>query len=114
MVHYLCDYVVVLHILIYTPVIVPPWLKNKTLDRRPSRPPHTRQPWPALLLLIQICDVNHTESVRELRFYTDLYETERLRFSENAFLISQPLVIGIRHPPKKHVSDVAAKIFLSA
>jgi hypothetical protein len=53
MVHYLCDYVVVLHILIYTPMIVPPWLKNKTLDRRPSRPPHTRQPWPALLLLIK-------------------------------------------------------------
>ena len=48
MVHYLCDYVVVLHILIYTPMIVPPWLKNKTLDldRRPSRSPHTRQPWP--------------------------------------------------------------------
>jgi hypothetical protein len=35
MVHYLCDYVVVLHILIYTPMIVPPWLKNKTLDLYP-------------------------------------------------------------------------------
>jgi hypothetical protein len=58
MVHYLCDYVVVLHILIYTPMIVPPWLKNKTLDRRPSRPPHTRRPWPALLLLIQM---THTD-----------------------------------------------------
>ena len=26
-VHYLCDYIVVLHILIYTPMIVPPKLK---------------------------------------------------------------------------------------
>ena len=32
MVHYLCDYVVVLHILIYTPMIVPPKLKKS--DRK--------------------------------------------------------------------------------